>query len=316
MSIPIPPPDPRRPGLGQPAADEPDAGQPASATALARAALVMYPPSWRGRYADEVRALLDDSGAGPAAVLSLAWRALPAWVWPPPQRHDRPARMRSHLSTALMAWSMLAGLGLVFAQLTQFQGYRPAGHPVVGWSYAVFDVALAVSALTAGIGGLPLWLLMLRQAHRDMRPRAIACLLTPIVAPGAYLAGLVVMTRLIRSPDGVSAGWFGVVTVAGFVFAALAAAGPGLALRGLRPRGPALRVAAAAGGVAAAIMTVAAVAIVVAVTGLCLWAPGFAGYHQSAGPAIFLALVVGTAAVTAVSAARGARAATPGHTEG
>ena len=81
--------------------------------ALAWAALALYPPSWRDRYGDEVLALLEDSGGGPAAAASVAWRALPAWFCPP--LHDRPARMRSSLATALMSWSMLAGLGLVFA---------------------------------------------------------------------------------------------------------------------------------------------------------------------------------------------------------
>ena len=50
--------------------------------ALARVALALYPPSWRARYGDEVRALLDDSGGGLAATASVAWRALPAWIWP------------------------------------------------------------------------------------------------------------------------------------------------------------------------------------------------------------------------------------------
>ncbi len=294
----------------------PSGGRQPSATRLARLALALYPPSWRNRYADEVRVLLDDSGAGPGAMTGLAWRALPAWIFAPPQLRDRPARTRSHLSTALMAWSMLAGLGLVFAQLTQFQGYWPAGHPVVGWSYTVFDVALALSALIAGLGGLPLWLLMLRQAHRDMRPRVTAWLLAPILAPGAWLAGLVVTVRLVGGRGGVSLAWFGAVTVAGFAFAGLAAAGPGLALRRLQPRGPALRLAATAGGVAAAVTVVAAVAIVVAVTGLCLWAPAFAGYREPLWPSVFLALVVLAATVTVVSATRGARAAVPAHTEG
>jgi hypothetical protein len=51
-------------------------------------------------------------------------RALPAWIWPPRHLYDGPARMRASLSTGLMAWSFLIGLGLVFAQLTQFQGYK------------------------------------------------------------------------------------------------------------------------------------------------------------------------------------------------
>jgi hypothetical protein len=73
--------------------------------------------------------------------------------------------MRASVVTTLMAWAMLAGLGLIFAQLTQLQGFRVPGHPVIGWAYAIFDGALAVSALTAAVGGLPLWLLMLRRAH-------------------------------------------------------------------------------------------------------------------------------------------------------
>ena len=274
---------------------------------LVRAALALYPPSWRARYGDEVRALLEDSGDRPAAVASVAWRALPAWFRPP--LRDRPARMRASLATALMSWSMLAGLGLVFAQLTQLQGLTAPGHPELRWAYAVFDVTLATSALVAGLGGLPLWLLMLRRARRERRIRDAVYLFLPLVAPVAYLIGLAVTVRLVAGPNGVSQGWFGFVTLAGFAAAATAAAGPGLALRRLQPRGPALRLAAAAAGVSAAVMTVAAVAIVVAVTSLSLWARQFAGYHDGTVSAIYLALVVTAATVTTVSAARGTRAA-------
>jgi len=141
-----------------------DPGTPPSATMMARAALALYPPSWRSRYGDEVHALLDESGGGRRAIASVAWHALPAWIRPPRHLYDRPARMRASLATGLVAWSFLVGLGLVFAQLTQFQGYRPGGHPVIAWSYLVFDAALVLSVLAAGLGGLPLWLLMLRRA--------------------------------------------------------------------------------------------------------------------------------------------------------
>ena len=276
---------------------------------LARAALALYPPSWRARYGDEVLTYLDDAGGGPAAVASLAWRALPAWFCPPRHLHDRPARMRASLATALMSWSMLVGLGLVFAQLTQLQGITVPGHLQVRWAYAVFDVTLAASVLVAGLGGLPLWLLMLRQARREQRTRDMVYLLLPVIAPVAYLAGLIVTARMAGGASGISQGWFGVVTLAGFAAAATAAAGPGLALRRLQPRGPALRLAAAAGGLAAAVMALAAAAVVVAVVGLCLWARDFAGYHHGTIPGIYLALVVVAATVTTVSAARGTRAA-------
>ena len=284
-------------------------GPAPSATLPARVALALYPPSWRTRYGDEVRALLDESGGGAVAVASLAWRALPAWIWPAPHLHDRPARIRASLATGLMSWSFLAGLGLVFAQLTQLQGYRPAGHPVVGWCYLVFDAALAVSVLAAGLGGLPLWLLMLRRARRDRSVRDLAYLLAPVIAPIAYLAAVRVTVQAVGGSDGVSPWWFLAVTVAGFFAAGLAAAGPGLAMRRLQPRGPALRLAAAAAGIAGAAILAASAAVIVAVVGLCRWAPAFAGYHHGTVPGIFLALVAAAASVTAVSSARAARAA-------
>jgi hypothetical protein len=280
-----------------------------AAPPLARAALALYPPCWRARYGEEVRALLEDSGGGPAAVASVAWRALPAWFWPSRHLHDRPARMRASLATALLAWAMLAGLGLLFAQLTQLQGLTAPGHPELRWAYAVFDVTLAASALVAGLGGLPLWLLMLRRARREQRTRDTVYLLLPVLAPVAYLGALVVTARLAGGANGVSQGWFGAVTMAGFAAAATAAAGPGLALRRLQPRGPALRLAATAAGLSAAVMTVAAMAIVVAVISLNLWVRQFPGYHDGTISGIYLALVVTAATVTTVSAARGTRAA-------
>jgi hypothetical protein len=278
------------------------------ATRLARVALALYPPSWRARYGDEVHALVQESGSL-RDVASLAWRALPAWIWPPAHLHDRPARMRASLSTGLLAWSFLTGLGLVFAQLTQFQGFHPAGHPIIKVSYLVFDAALALSIAAAGLGGLPLWLLMLRRAYREHRRRDVAYLLLPLIAPAAFLVGLWVTVRLVGGANGVSPWWFLVVTLVGFAAATRAAAGPGLAMRRLQPGGPALRLAATAGGVAAAAIVVAAAAIIAAVTGLCLWARGFAGYHHATVPGVYLALVVVAAAVTAVSAARGTHAA-------
>ena len=154
---------------------------------------------------------------------------------------------------------------------TQFQGLTAPGHPEVRWAYAVFDVSLVLSALVAGFGGLPLWLLMLCRDGREHRLRDLVYLLLPLIAPAAYLAALIVTIRLVGGTLRVSPWWFLVVTLAGFAAAATAAAGPGLALRRLQPRGPALRLAAAAAGLAAAVMAVAAVAIVVAVIGLCLW---------------------------------------------
>jgi hypothetical protein len=68
--------------------------------------------------------------------------------------------------------------------------------------------------------------------------------------------------------------------VAGFAAAVVSAAGPGLALRRLRPDGPAVVLAARAAGLAAAAMGLAGAASIVAAVGLYLWAPADAGYRE------------------------------------
>lgn len=276
---------------------------------LGRAALVLYPPAWRARYQQEALDLLGDLGGGAAAAASLAWRAVPAWLWPPRHLHDRAGRIRASLATTLVAWSMLAGLGLVFEQLTQQQPILRPGHAVIGWSYGIFDAAFVLSGLILAAGGLPLWLLMLRRARRQRSARATVYLLLPAVAPAAFLAGLAVLARFISQPDGIGPWWFLAVATAGFAVAATAAAGPGLALRRLRPRGPAVRLAAIASALATATMLLASAASVIAGTGLSVWARGFAGYHQAAPIVAYLALVMVAGTTAAVSAGRGARAA-------
>src|ERR1700722_11758928 len=164
---------------------------------LVRTALGLYPPAWRARYGAEVRALLDDSGGGARAAASLAWHAAPAWAWPPRHLQDGSGRMRSSLATTGIAWALLAGLGAVFVQLTQAQGSTQgttlAQYPVIRWSYWAFDGCLAASALAVAVGGIPLWLLMLRIARRR---RERAWLLAPVIAPAVFLAAAFAVGRL------------------------------------------------------------------------------------------------------------------------
>jgi hypothetical protein len=322
--------------MSRPDAQVPPACAPRRAW-LARAALGLYPPAWRARYGAEVCALIEQSGGGPRTVLSLAGHALPAWIWPPRQLHDKPTRMRASLSTLLLAGGILTGLGLVFAQLTQLQGYGVPDHPVVGVAYRVFDITLAASVLIAGVGALPLCLLMLRRAVREHRARALAWLLAPVVVPGAFVLLLLAAGALAGGPDGVGTWWFLALTGAGFAAAAVSALGPGLALRSLRPRGPALRLATIAACLAAATLVAAAAASAVAVIGLYSWpftaalhipeisvtlqngnvipvrtwvaVREYFGYFSGPIAAGYLLAVAGTAAIVIVSAARGARAA-------
>jgi hypothetical protein len=297
--------------------------------ALVGAALGLYPPAWRARYGAEVRALLDDSGGGARAAASLVWHAAPAWAWSPRHLRDGSGRMRSSLATTGIAWALLAGLGAVFVQLTQAQGSTQgtalAQHPVIQWSYWAFDGCLVVSALAVAVGGIPLWLLMLRTAQRR---RERAWLLAPVVVPAVFLAAAFAIGSLVgrsgplvmpgRSESvtdlangGVGPRWFLALVVLGFAAAVLSAAGPGLALRSVRPQGPPVVLAARAAMLAAVTMGLACAASVVAAVCLYLWAPSYAGYHETWPLAVYLPAVLLAAAVAVVSAARGIRAGRP-----
>jgi hypothetical protein len=229
--------------------------------------------------------------------------------------------MRASLATVLMAWAMLAVLAGVFGQLTQAQGSGQgltlARHPAIQWSYWVFDGAVIVSVLAVALGGLPLWLHMFRGARRR---RDVAFLLAPAVVAACFLAvsaaiaglvrqaGAIVTPRHARPVVDLANGNLGPWWFLALVAAAVCAAGPGLALRSLRPDGLAVTRATRAAGLAAAMMVLAGAASIVAAFGLYQWAPAYAGYHQSWPLAIYLPAVLLAAVTAIVSATRGVRA--------
>jgi hypothetical protein len=299
------------------------------AQAVACGSLRLYPAAWRARYGDEVRALLEDSGADLRTIASLAWQAMLARMWPSRHLYDPPARMRASLATVGVAWTVLAGLAAVFASFTQAQPWlldnlTGPRHLVIQWSYWVFDAAVGASLLAVTAGGLPLWFLMLRRARRQHRPREIAWLLGPAVVPAVYLGAASVILSLgrpgivpIRPPfapattsfidlanHNIGPWW---LMVLGFAAGLIAAAGPGRALYSLCPHGPRVTLAARAAGLAVAAMGLAGAASIVSAAGLHAW--GLAPYRQSWPFAVYLLLFLAAIATAATSATRGIRAA-------
>jgi hypothetical protein len=300
------------------------------AGAVARGFLRLYPAAWRARYADEVRALLEDSGADLRTIASLAWQAMLMRIWLPRHLYDPPARMRASLAAAGVAWTVLAGLAAVFGSFTQAQqslqqNLPGSRHLVIQWAYWVFDGGVGASVLAVAAGGLPLWLLMLRRARHQRRPREIAWLLAPVVVPAVYLCAVSVTLGLPRSPGtapiqppfvheatsfidlanhNIGPWW---LMVLGFAAGLIAAAGPGLALGSLRPCGPRVTLAARAAGLAVAAMGLAGAASIVAAAALHAW--GVAPYRQGWPFAVYLLLFLAAVAAAGSSAARGIRAA-------
>jgi hypothetical protein len=241
--------------------------------------------------------------------------------------YDPPGRMRASLATVLAAWMVLAGLTAVFASFTQTQPWlledlSGPRHLVIQWSYWVFDAAAGASLLAVAAGGLPVWLVMLRQAYRQRRWRETAWLLAPAVMPVVYLgvASAVLgppRAAPIRPPfapapssfTGLANHYIGPwwLMALGFAAGLMAAAGPGLALHSLRPRGPGVTLAARAAGLAVAAMGLTGAASIVAAAGLHAW--GAAPYRQGWPFAVYLLLFLAVIGVAGASATRGIRAA-------
>lgn len=271
------------------------------------------------------RAIARSYLAAAPQVIAVAWA-----VKLTGHRCDPPGRMRASLAAVLATWTVLAGLAAVFASFTQAQpwlGQELTGprHLVIQWSYWVFDAAVGASLLAVAVGGLPVWLVMLRQACRLRRRREIAWLLAPTVVPVVYLgvAGVILgrprphgaapiqppfahaapsFTGLANNNIGP---WW--LIVLGFAAGLMAAAGPGLALRSLRPTGRGVTLAARAAGLAVAAMVLAGTASIVAAAGLHGW--GVAPYRQGWPLAIYVLLFLAVITVAGASAARGIRAA-------
>ncbi len=291
--------------------------RPAGREWLGEASSILYeaPPGAR-------RAIARSYLVAAPQVMAAAWAGALAG-----RRYDLPGRMRASLATVLAGWVVLVGLAAVFASFTQAQPWLQQDltgprHLVIQWSYWVFDAAAGASVLAVAVGGMPVWLVMLRQACRQRRRREIAWLLAPAVVPVVYLgvAGVILgpsraapvqpfLAPAAPSFTGLANHYIGPwwLMVLGFAAGLMAAAGPGVALRSLRPRGPGVTLAARAAGLAVAAMGLAGAASIVAAAGLHAW--GAAPYRQGWPLMVYLLLVLAVIAAAGASAARGVRAA-------
>ena len=283
---------------------------------LARGLVRLYPPSWRERYGEEYLALLSDAALGPRAVLDVLRGAADAWLRPSAGVLCGTARLRATVSTVWCAWIALVAGALIYGQMTEDRPFRvyDAAHPGVGVLYRTYEVAAVLSVLVIAAGGAPLWWALVRQAVREGRRSTVALLTMPFVAPVAFLAVLIAISRIApRSPvPGVGIGpvWFGVAALLGAAAGCLGAIAPIAALRRLTPPPALLRLAVRAAAVGTTLIGLAtlaglAYAIALRVDGGALDPTVI--YAQFLVPYLVVAGVAG--GVAAVSLARGLRSA-------
>jgi hypothetical protein len=168
---------------------------------LARATLRLYPLAYQRRYADEMRALLEERPASARTVLDLLRGALAAHLRPrhaPAGAVNPDDRVRATVSGVLMCWVVFAAAGFAYYKTTEDQPFSTAGHvhPLLRDAHlAVQAVALLASAAIV-LGALPLILAAVGRALRDPRGwRAVALPILPVIVFLALTAGFVALAH-------------------------------------------------------------------------------------------------------------------------
>lgn len=281
------------------------------------ALVALYPPSWRARYGEEMRALLADSahtGANSSVrtAASLLGGAAGAWLRPGRQLHTPASRLRASLSVLLVAWVTLAAAALIFGQLNDDQATQTVtpGHPITRQLFTGYTAAAHVSVGVLLACCAPLFRQLLLAGLHGRDRRALALLAAPAVIPMLFIAALATVSRLVGHPHvGVGAGWFSILATVGVLSGFGAVSGPLVALRRFRATGRAVRLALYGAGAAVVIMGAAVGASIADLITVREW--GIAGFEHAPVPVIagygVLVSVVLTVAMT--SGARGLAAA-------
>ncbi len=236
-----------------------------------RLLLAAYPPYFRERYADELDALLDDTGTGPRVVLDLLLGAARAWLRPAYGAEPLERRRLRLLSSVSAVWVAFCTVLCGTAGTLRLLEDPPAADydPHAGGWLAGHDLArsaLALAAVLVLVAGVPLGLRALRSS-REVR-RLVAGPVAALLVLGAVFAGL--ETYLLGQPASTCCTtlprWFLVTGSVGLLGAAGVAAWWMLALpralRAARPETGRLRVPAAVAAAVAVLLSAPTVLVV------------------------------------------------------
>ncbi len=285
---------------------------------LARLALVLYPLAYRRRYGEEMAALLEDSGASPAAVLDLLRGAARAHLRPEPglaAELGPDERLRLGLSSVLLCWVVFAVAGLGLYKTTEVHAFgSPGAHHLLDAAHLAIEVLALLATGAVVLGAAPLVAIALRQA-RDRRAVERATVLAGacVVIFGLATAALVVFANVGPAPsEAVDAAALAIWTVLALACGIGCALAGRLGLFAIAVPRDVLRLASACAAVVVLGMFGIATATAVYLLALLHEAPVVA--HQGNGPlellsvaatlAIELAVMVAVAVPAGLSARR------------
>ncbi len=300
---------------------------------VAALALLLYPLAFRRRYGEEMRALLDQTGPRPGALLDLLRGALWAHVRPPASLANVLSvddRIRASSSGVLACWVAFAAAGFGFYKTTEDHPFQAAGsaHPLLGSAHLTVQVLALVGSIAVLLGALPLIVAALVQARREPRLRVLMSL--PMAAIFAFVGLTALLVRMAHghqhspnaSPTG--RGMFIAWELAGLVCGATCVAVARRVLFAVPVTRTRLLAALACGSVVTATMIVIAVAVAIYTAGLPLLSSGLAATPN--GPLGFtptgvslveqLAVMIVVGVLAVVTTRRGWRAVGAAHGSG
>jgi hypothetical protein len=251
---------------------------------LSRLVLRLYPLAFRGRYGDEMLALLEDSEPGPRAIVDLLRGALVAHLRPPAALTDAldPGdRLRASASGVLACWVAFAAAGFGFYKTTEDAPFAAAGraHPLLGAAHLAIQVLAVLGSVAVLAGALPLVIAALRSARTERKLRLIVSTPPLAVAAFAVLTGLLVWLAHAHHGQPSSSGDRAVFVaweLAGLAVGAVCVAASRRALFLMRPGRARLLGALASGTLATAAMAAMALATALYAIALRADAPGLA----------------------------------------
>jgi hypothetical protein len=276
---------------------------------LTRLALRAYPPSFRGRYGEELSALVEQLPPSPRSTADLVLGAARAWLRPRFTGPDaRRRRLQASAATTWVAWCA----GFLIAPTATRALLDP---PVAGADETVrrlltaTQVLFAVGWCLALVGAAPVVIRLVLPALRSPARTALRPLLPALVLGMGEIGGLLWLAQVhggvgAMLSDARLAGvimWL--IGLAAFV--ACLGLGPAVSLTRLEPGAAQLRVPALAAVPLALTLT--------ALTGCALAAVALAGHGTLFGSGVPVALGLAIACLTSVvalaSSVRGVRAA-------
>jgi hypothetical protein len=155
-----------------------------------RLALALYPPSFRDRYSEELRSLVEDSLPCRGMVWDLAYGAALAWLRPQfrgiSEQRQR-GRMLASILTVFCAWSVVLISVVAFNHSVADPRIPGLGQPVAHVAFEVSQIAIRLATVVIVLGGVVYWFAIVLRARRVGQRGVLRPAILPVLVVMGWL---------------------------------------------------------------------------------------------------------------------------------